>query len=100
MDFKEFKSYGSMSTATCASQEELLPLFQKAKKEYKGNKLLGITTSSYYFSVYLFLYVLFLCSGAALFSFLEGPEERALKVRITETIQKFLVDHPTVTGQF
>lgn len=91
----EYRSYGSIYR----DEEELIPLYPKLKKVYKGNKILGMTISTYFFCIYLLLYVIFICSAAALFSFFEAPEENALKVRLNEVIRNFLNLHPTVTGQ-
>lgn len=90
----DYKRYGSIS----ASNEELIPLYAKPIKVYKGNTILGMKTTSYLFCIYLLLYVIFICSGAAIFSFFETPEENALRVRVTEAIENFLTAHPTVTG--
>lgn len=90
----EYKRYGSIS----AKNEELIPLYSKPKKVYKGDRILGMKTTSYFFSIYMLLYVIFVCSGAAIFSFLEAPEENVLRVRVTEAIEKFLTAHPSVTG--
>lgn len=89
----DYKSYGSISTATCGS-DELIPLYAKPKKQYKG-----ISTSSYFFCIFLLVYAIFICSGAATFSFLEAPEETTVRVRLTEAIKTFLAAHPTVTGK-
>lgn len=92
----DYKRYGSIS----GYEEELIPLYPNLKKENKGNKVLGMTTSTYFFSIYFLLYIIFICSAAAMFSFLEAPEETALKVRLNAVIRNFLNSHPTVTGQF
>lgn len=94
MDYINFRS-----NSTRKGKEELIPLYPKAKKEYKGNTLLGMTTSTYFLCIYSLLYAMFLCCGAALFSFLEAPEERNLKMGVTKAIHNFLISHPTVTGQ-
>lgn len=94
----EYRRYGSISASCFGSEEELVPLYATQRSEYKGNRILGMTASSYYFSIYIFMYLMFLCSGAALFSYLEAPEETGVKLRVAGAIQKFLVAHPTVTG--
>lgn len=88
------KRYGSISV----KDEELIPLFSRPTKIYNYNTTLGMKTTSYYFCIYLLFYVIFICSGAALFSFFESPEENALKVRLNEAIENFLTAHPSVTG--
>lgn len=91
----DYKRYGSI----CANNnEELIPIYSKPKREYKGNTVLGMKTTSYFFCMFILLYIIFVCSGAALFSFFEAPEEMALKVRVTGVIENFLNSHPTVTG--
>lgn len=90
----EYRSYGSIS----AYNEELIPLYSKPTKVYKGDTILGMQTTSYFFCIYLLFYIIFICSGAAIFCFFEAPEENALRVRVTEAIEKFLTAHPTVTG--
>lgn len=98
MEYNKRYACISSSYLSFSSVDERMPLYPKIRKEYQGNRLLGMTSSSYFFTLFVLLYLIFLCSGAALFSFIEAPEEKALKVRVKETIQQFLVANPTVTG--
>ncbi|CAH1173494.1 unnamed protein product [Phaedon cochleariae] len=102
MDYK-YRLYETVNNNSASRVEkgnqEQLPLLPKPREGDGDRPVLGNFKSSHLLSLYMFLYLLYLCSGAALFSFMEAPEERAVKVRVDTAIQKFLVANPSVPDQ-
>lgn len=88
----EYKNYGSFDRSQAVLPKPII------SRNYEGNKLLGMCRTSFLFSIYLVIYVMFLFSGAAVFSVLETPLERMAKARLTETIQNFKHNYPNVPG--
>lgn len=78
--------------------DERTPLHLKYTREYERPKFLSIFNTQFLLSIYLFVYVLFLCSGAAIFSILEAPEEQAVRMKVDTAFQKFLALYPNVSG--
>ncbi|KAJ8970116.1 hypothetical protein NQ317_000570 [Molorchus minor] len=92
------KNYQSIYI-TSLQDEEKIPLYPKATTKYEGTKILGVCKTRFLFSIYFFVYVMFLCSGAFVFSILEAPEETALKLKLEGAIQNFISTNPTVSHQ-
>lgn len=89
-------SYKNYGTVIC---DERIPLYPKRiTRVYEGPKLLGLCKTSFLFSVFLFVYVMFLCSGAAIFSLLEAPEEQSIRMKVDAAFQKFFTLYPNVSG--
>lgn len=95
----DYGYYGSISIPYHSEElEELIPITRSStKKEYRGLKILGMCRSTYLFSVFLFFYIFFVCSGAAIFTYFEDPEDRQTRVRLRAAIQKFQTTNPNVT---
>ncbi|XP_074033197.1 potassium channel subfamily K member 6 isoform X1 [Leptinotarsa decemlineata] len=93
----DFCNYGTVNNnSSSIGDDEEIGLLPKIV-EGNRNKIIGMEKTSFRFSLYLFAYFMFLCSGAAVFSYFEAPEERALRVRLGTAVQKFLVSNPNVT---
>lgn len=104
---EQYKNYGTYPNNVTVLYNnidtERLPLVHRRistsiTRHYEGTKLLGMCKTSFLFSIYLIVYITFLLTGAIVFSLLETPAERALKTNLDGAIQKFLIDHPTVSG--
>ncbi|XP_050508762.1 potassium channel subfamily K member 1-like [Diabrotica virgifera virgifera] len=96
----DYKHYGSITLTPLIEKEKevLIPIAHPtATSEYQGLRILGMCKSTYLFSFYLFFYVFFLCSGAMVFSYFENPEERAARLTVRMSIQKFLQANPNVS---
>lgn len=93
----DYRSYGSISMPI-GDNSERIPLYPEITRTYAGAKILGMCRSSCYFSMYLCIYVMFLFSGATIFSIVEAPEENSLRIRVETVRQKFLTKYPSVPG--
>nr|CAI5837971.1 unnamed protein product [Callosobruchus analis] len=97
---QKYEYYGALNGFNTDKLHELVPLYPKrVVRVSKGPRLLGLTSSSYLFYLYVFLYLVFLCGGAALFSWFERPEEQALRHRLDTAYQRFLIRHPNVSDE-
>lgn len=91
-----YRDYGSTRVVT----DERVPLIVGTyEREYTRPTLFGICRTNFLFGIYLVTYVMFLGSGAAVFSLLETPEDQALRVKLNAAIRNFRVANPTVSGQ-
>lgn len=100
----EYPNYGSTQHSRTAikvlkcKHPERLPLCATRTREYQGPTLLGICRTNFLFGAFLLTYLMFLLSGAAIFSMLEAPEEQALRTKLNSAIRKFRTAYPGVTG--
>lgn len=94
----EFRNYGTCFEPVLGKGEKIPLIPQRISRQYEGTKLMGMCKTSFFFSIYLIIYVMFLFSGAAVFSVLETPPERAARARLDGAVQKFRSDNPNVTG--
>lgn len=101
-----YRNYGSGTTTTTSTvlittrDDERLPLIVRTiERVYSRPTLFGMCRTNFLFGVYLVTYLMFLGSGAAVFSLLETPEDHALRVRLNTAIRNFRVANPTVSGQ-
>lgn len=93
-----YRDYGSTSKVVLA--EERMPLVVGTiQREYVRPTLFGVCRTNFLFGIYLVTYVMFLGSGAAVFSLLETPGDHALRVKLNTAIRNFRVANPTVSGQ-
>lgn len=82
------------------STEHLVSMREIANGERNENAfILGFYKTSVYLAFYALLYLVFLISGALVFSFLERPLEMALKLRVESVLQNFLRTYPNVSDQ-
>ncbi|EEZ97944.1 potassium channel subfamily K member 6 isoform X1 [Tribolium castaneum] len=95
----EFRNYGTYESVLRGKEEHVPLLPRKISRQYKGTRLMGMCRTSFFFSIYLIIYVMFLFSGAAVFSVLETPPERAARARLDGVVLKFRSENPTVTDQ-
>jgi hypothetical protein len=96
----EYKTYGTCSEITVLVESEQIPVVhRRISRHYQTPKLMGMCRTSFLFSIYLIIYVMFLFSGAAVFSVLETPSERAVQARLHGALHKFQHDHPSVSDQ-
>ncbi|KAL3280120.1 hypothetical protein HHI36_017625 [Cryptolaemus montrouzieri] len=101
------KDYGSISSQRklaqheiTVSQEYLISLRNDgniAKNE--SAFIFGFYRTSVYFAFYVMFYVVFLTSGAMMFSLLERSSEVALQMRVESVVQNFLRTYPNVSDQ-
>lgn len=93
-----YRDYGSTSKVDLT--DERVPLvIRTLEREYVRSTLFGMCRTNFLFGVYLVTYVMFLGTGAAVFSILETPADHALRVRLNTAIRNFRVANPTVSGQ-
>lgn len=93
-----YRDYGSTSKVVLT--DERMPLvIGTLEREYVRSTLFGMCRTNFLFGVYLVTYVMFLASGAAVFSVLETPEDQSLRMRLNTVIRNFRVENPTVSGQ-
>ncbi|XP_044761558.1 potassium channel subfamily K member 6-like isoform X1 [Coccinella septempunctata] len=83
------------------STEYLVPMGNVESEATRSGNLFifGFYKTSIYFSFYVMLYLVFLTSGAMIFSFLERPTEVALRLRVESVKQNFLRTYPSIPDQ-
>lgn len=69
-------------------------------REYARPTLFGVCRNSFLFYVYLMMYLMFLICGAMVFSVLETPTDKGLRIRLNSAIHSFRVANPSVTGLY
>lgn len=94
-----YRDYGATASCKVLMDEGAPLLVRTIEREYRRATLFGMCRTNFLFGVYLVTYVMFLVSGAAVFSLLETPEDQALRVRLNTAIRNFRVANPTVSGQ-
>lgn len=92
-----YRDYGATSNVL---RDERVPLIGTIQREYTRPTLFGMCKTNFLFGVYLVTYVMFLGSGAAVFSVLETPEDHSLRMKLNTAIRNFRVANPTVSGQY
>ncbi|XP_030762234.1 potassium channel subfamily K member 6-like isoform X1 [Sitophilus oryzae] len=92
----EFRTYGAISP----SNEPLLNTRNKRNSVVVVNsKLLGIEKPSFYYTSYVLIYIVFLCLGAVVFSFLETSTEITARIHLENKIENFKKLNPNVSEE-
>lgn len=75
--------------------EEEHPPFQPL---FATSKFFGKARFTCLLAIYVLFYLVYLISGALVFSALEAPLENQIRLEVIRAKQEFMLQHPTVTG--
>lgn len=90
---------------TCVNQDEKIPILHHSDSDLSSVntesdfKIIGMCRSNFLFCLYILSYIAFLCSSAALFCYMERPEEVAVILKFEAAREAFLRAHPSVTDK-
>lgn len=93
----QIRTYGAIPVKNVAGKVEETAKENLEAESSASVNFLHCEKSSFYLFVYVILYVLFLFTGAAIFSIMEGPEELSAKMQLETHVQAFLSRHPNVS---